>query len=338
MKWESYKKKIKYFALSENFDNDYIKKLLNYAKQLFDNDLPVIYDSRHLSLLLGYKQKFIFAISNKSELFYRIFHIDKKNGMKRTISEPLPSLKNIQNWILNEILYKCKPEKFCKSFQKNKSIIDNAKFHKNKKIILTLDIKDFFPSIGFNKVYYLFRKLGYSKSVSILLSNLCCLNRILPQGAPTSPMISNLVMARNDRRIGAFCVKNNINYTRYADDLTFSGDFPPGKIINFVEYILAEDNFELNKDKTRTKRRHQRQLVTGIVVNDKMQVSREIRRKIRQDVYYINKFGLDSHLNKREIMKSNYLKHLLGILNFIIHINPKDKMAINYNKRLKEIL
>lgn len=340
MNWEEYKSKFYHYAIFIGKSDEYINSCLNYAENLFKNGLPVIYDQQHLSLLVGYKEIYLIKVSNSQELFYREFEIKKKNKIDyRTISEPLPNLKNIQRWILREILNKLEPSEYSKAFRPNYSIKDNAKFHKRQKKVLTIDIKNYFESIGYDKVLVFFRNLGYNKQVSVMLANICTLNNGLPQGAPTSPMLSNLITKKLDRRIAGFTKKQNIRYTRYADDLTFSGDFDEGYVIRFTKSILNSEGFAINDSKTRVRLRNQRQEVTGIVVNEKMQASRSYRRDFRKQMYYIKKYGLDSHVNSIDAgSKINYLYHLLGMANFIININPNDKETRDNFYYLKELL
>lgn len=152
-------------------------------------------------------------------------------------------MKNIQKWILNEILYKIEPSEYSKAFRLGTSIKDNAKYHRKQPKLLTIDIRDYFGSITVKKVYLFFKKLGYSKQVSTMLANLCTLEGSLPQGSPTSPMLSNLITKKMDNRIAGLCKKEGIRYTRYADDLTFSGDFQEGYLINLIEEILMSEGF-----------------------------------------------------------------------------------------------
>jgi RNA-directed DNA polymerase len=340
MNWEEYKLKYYHYASFNGKNQDYIDSCLNYAEKLFNKDLPVIYDQLHLSLLVGYEEIYLIKASNSQELFYREFDILKKNKRDyRTISEPLPNLKNIQRWILREILSKLEPSEYSKAFRPGYSIKDNAKFHRRQKKLLTMDIKDYFGSIDYKKVFTFFRNLGYSKQVSVMLANICTLNNGLPQGSPTSPMLSNLITKNLDQRIAGFSRKHKIRYTRYADDITFSGDFDEGYVIKFIKTVLNSEGFTINESKTRVRKRNQRQEVTGIVVNEKMQASRRYRRDFRQQMYFIKRYGLDSHVNKIEADNSlNYLYHLLGMANFIININPNDKETKEDYYYLKELL
>lgn len=338
MKWQEYASRIEEEAIKLDYTTESISLYLQYAERLYKAKLPVIYDQVHLSLLLGYKYEYLLGVSNSPKHFYKVFHIPKKNNGVRTISEPLTSLKEIQLWILNEILYKCKVSSNAKAYILGKSIKDNAKFHKNRIKVLTIDIEDFFPSISLNKVIGIFRRVGYSKAVSTLLARLCCMGNGLPQGAPTSPAISNLIMYYLDIRIFGFCKKRSIRYTRYADDMTFSGNFDDNELISFVRSILQRKGFNINNEKTRIRRRHQQQEVTGVVVNEKLQVPRNYRKKLRQEMYFIKKHGLSSHV--RQLNESNpdqYVRVLIGRANFITQINPNDTEVKEYLKILHSL-
>lgn len=336
MKWPTYKRRFFNRAKAEGFNKDYIKQCLDYAYNLFTRNLPIIYDQEHVSLLVGYNLSYLLRASNKPDAFYREFEILKKNGGKRKISEPLPSLKEIQRWILDNILYKCEVSRFAKAFIPSKSIKENARFHRGQRLVLSLDIKDFFSSIKFDKVYSLYKSIGYSKSVAVLLAKLSTLNNCLPQGAPTSPALSNLISHRIDKRFSSFAIKNKVRYTRYADDITFSGNFNVGNLIRLATCVLDDEKLSLNQSKTRLMMKHQKQEVTGIVVNEKLQAPRALRRKVRQEVYYINKYGLDSHLNAIGSTRANYIEHLKGLVQFVIFVNEKDTEFCEYLKYLKE--
>ncbi len=325
------------------FSPEEITYYLNYAEKLNTQNLPIIFDQLHFSKLVGYDYDYILKVCNSPYSFYKEYTIPKKNGKFRTIDEPFPSLKEIQNWILTEILNNS-VEKFvspvAKAYISKRNIRENARFHKDKKILVCLDIVDFFGMISYKKVYSIFRHLGYNKSVSTLLSNLCTLQNSLPQGAPTSPMLSNLIFNNIDSKIFDFCKEHKIMYTRYADDLSFSGDINVGLLISFTTNILNRFGFSINQKKTKVISQGRSQQVTGIVVNKKIQVPRLYRNKLRQEIYYIIKYGLENHLNRINYSQPPlvYLYHLLGKTNYIIQINKYDKEAHKYMEYLKNLL
>lgn len=276
----------------------------------------------------------ILRATSRPENFYRSFTIPKKAGGRRNISEPLPSLKEIQRWMLVNILYKCQASKYSKAYVPKNSIKSNSKFHRGKKIVLTIDIENYFQSIKREVVFNFFQGLRYTPFVADIFSRLCCLDDSLPQGASTSPMLSNLITKNLDEAIAAFVMPLEIKYSRYADDLTFSGDFNPGYIIKKVKKLLDPYSLKTNNKKIRVQNRHERQLVTGIVVNEKMQVAKNRRKKVRQEIYYIEKFGFENHCEKISIDKFNYLEHLLGTVNHMLFVNPKDAELKRYRSFL----
>ncbi|MFM2367857.1 MAG: hypothetical protein RL619_153 [Bacteroidota bacterium] len=337
MDFIQYKEAFRHDAHKKGYLEQNIQRCLDYAEVLFAHDIPVIYNPTHLSLLVGYKKEFLKKAALYPKRYYRDFEIFKKNGSKRLISEPLPSLKEIQIWILRNILYKVPVSPFAKAYKPNISILENLKFHKNQLKVFTLDLEHFFPSIGFEVVEKEFLEMGYSKMVSKLLSKLCIRDGSLPQGAPTSPYLSNLIFKEADAVISDYCIQHKIRYTRYADDLSFSGDFDENKLLHKVTETIEKLNFHLNKTKTKLMTPDCRQTVTGIVVNEKPQVVFHKRNDLRQAMYYIKKFGFEEHREYKEIDQKNYLEHLLGKINFVLQINPSDTEFIGYKSILIDL-
>ncbi|MDX2279197.1 MAG: reverse transcriptase family protein [Saprospiraceae bacterium] len=334
MNFSQYKKEFEEKASKSGYTDENIRRCLDYAKPLIEKNLPIIYNTSHLSVLVGYKKEYIKRSVVYTPYFYRDFKIKKRNGKMRTISEPLPSLKEIQSWILENILENVKVSPFAKAYRKNVSIIENIKFHRNQPKVFIVDLQNFFPSIKANSVENIFLSLGYSKIISNLLAKLCTRDGHLPQGAPTSPYLSNIFFKSADDKIIKYCLENHIKYTRYADDLSFSGNFDENKLLKLIEETVISLGLTLNSEKTKLMKPNERQTVTGIVVNEKIQVVFHKRNKLRQDLYYINKFGLDSHMDRKGIKKRNYLEHLLGKVNFILQINPMDEEFKRYKEHL----
>lgn len=330
MKKEEYLYNFAEEARYKGKDEQYIEKWKEYASNLLDKGLPVIYDQHHFCLLVGYEECYVYSVSNSPKLFYHNYKIPKKSGGYRQISEPYPSLKEIQRWILDNILSKVEVSVYAKAYVSGKSIRDNVRFHRKQDVLLSLDVKDFFESISPSLVYKVFENMGYASDVTTMLTKLCCFNGGLPQGSPTSPAISNIIMKDFDVWIGSFVTKKGIRYTRYADDLTFSGRFKPKEVISRVKKGLYQLGFKLNKEKTRIRRSHQRQMVTGVVVNEKLQLPKETRRYIRQEMYYIKKFGIQSHMEHREIQQRNYVEHLRGKIQFGLFVNRYDEELKGY--------
>lgn len=286
------------------------------------------------------KIKLIYSISNNIENNYKVYKIKKHNGKLRTIYEPNYLLKLIQRKILNNILNNKSISKYAKAYHKGINLKDNALPHLNKKIILKLDIQNFFDNINFLDVYNTCFDISYfPKSIGMLLTKLCTYYDYLPQGAPTSSYISNLVMKEFDEEIGEYCKNLNISYTRYSDDMTFSGDFVPSDIIKKVRTMLYRLGIKLNNKKICVIKYGNRQNVTGINVNKKIQVPIDYRKKIRQEIYFIKKYGLESHLQhiKYSNTKIIYLNSLIGKINYVLQINSSDKEFLKYKEYLKEL-
>lgn len=285
------------------------------------------------------KLRKLYSISNNIENNYHTFKIRKRSGGYREINEPSPNLKAIQRKILHKLLERLSISDYAKAYIPGVSLVDNACVHTNKKIILKLDIENFFTNITFVRIHNILLYLGLPKSITYLLSILCTYEDILPQGAPTSSYLSNLAMYHVDEIIGEYCKVRNISYTRYSDDMTFSGDFDVNKLITFVNNELHKITLRLNRKKIRVISKNKSQQVTGIVVNEKIGVSSNYRKKIRQEMYFINKFGVENHLEKinLDINKYKYLKSLLGRINFVLCVNPKDNEFIKYKENVLEL-
>ena len=284
--------------------------------------------------------KTIYSISNNIEKNYKIYKIKKRNGKYRNICEPSSNLKQIQKRILTNILNNKSISKYAKAYHKGVGLKDNAIPHINKEMILKLDIKDFFENISFVDIYNSCFSIEYfPKSVGMILTYLCTYDNHLTQGSPTSAYISNLVMKEFDEELGNWCNLKNISYTRYSDDMNFSGEFNPSELIVKVRKMLYKLGLELNNNKIHIVHKSSSQNVTGIVVNEKLQVNIKYRNKIRQEIYYIKKFGLSSHMKKSDINieSKRYLNKLYGRIIYVLQINEYDKEFIKYKQFIKSL-
>ena len=323
-----------------------ITEIIAYSDILQQHKVPIIFDQPHLAGLLGYDLDYVQVLSTCKEDFYKEYKIAKRNGKMRVIHEPLPNLKEIQTWILNNILMS--PGVLndvlpvVTAFMPHRDIRDNARPHVGKRTVICMDLKDFFTSVRWIQVYAVFADLGYGKDVAGMLAHLCTLDGSLPQGAPTSPMLSNLVMKRLDKKIYAFCHSKGIAYTRYADDLTFSSmrRFEYGQLMGYVEMVMRNEKFTINNEKTKVFHQNQSQNVTGIVVNEYQQVGKKYRKKIRQEMYYLLRYGLTGHYPHTHypFSEQSYLSHLLGKVNHVLHVNGDDQEMVEYRQKLREII
>ena len=275
------------------------------------------------------KLNILYAIANNNKKYYTKKYINKKNGGKRTILIPNDMLKNVLNNL--------SVSPYVTSYLKNKTLIDNAKPHLKQKIILKLDIKEFFQHIDFELLYKSLPNTIFPPSLKVLLLKLCTYDDYLPEGAPTSPMLSNLALKNFDNYIGEYCTKYNINYTRYCDDLTFSGNFNPKKLKNKVAAFIEELGFNLNNAKTKIIKNSKRQIVTGIVVNQKLNIPVNYRKKIRQEMYYLQKYGLKNTCKYLKIEEETYLNSLKGKVNYCLSIMKDNSEFTNYLTYLNKI-
>ena len=317
-------------------EEDYISICASYASRLEKNGIPIIFDFKHLSLLLGYEpHEIAFYLFAQDAEFYNKIYIPKKNGEKRVIDIPSDRLKDIQRWILDNILVKYQLHDCCFGFRKGKSIYDNAINHINQACVLNFDLKDFFPSIKQKQVFLLFYNQGYTKKVSYYLSKLLTKEGVLPQGSPASPMISNIIAYKLDKRLSSVANKYNATYSRYADDITFSGKRNIVNLIPIVYKIIVDEGFQVNKQKTRYAYDYQRQEVTGLVVNKKVSIPKKYIRELKKEIYFCKKYGVVSHLKAVNQEKSFFKEHLFGKAYFVYMID-KD-MGGELLKELNEI-
>lgn len=286
--------------------------------------------------VLGVSPRFLYFLSNHIGENYKITKIPKKNGKFRTIEAPSERLKYVQSQILERILPK-EVSVIATAFETGKGLLDNVEMHTSRKVVLALDLKDFFPSFRFPAVESLFEKLGFSRQTAVLLAKICTLNGHLPQGAPTSPHLANLLMTDFDTQLSDLCRRMKLRVSRYADDITISGDLDPMKIefpIRTCRESLRRKGHRINYRKVRILRRNARQEVTGVVVNERPSVPRNIRRELRQRMYYLRHYGLIGH----EPITRQGLQSLLGRVGFVNYIDPGNVEFRQYAEQLKRCL
>lgn len=277
----------------------------------------------------------LYAVSNHTDKHYHTASVKKKSGGMRNLLVPDILLRLIQKNILHHVLNGFSAADAAKAYKPGVSPVDNALPHVGAEQIVKLDIKNFFDNITFPLVYqYAFGAEYFPPAVRTMLTALCCCHDYLPQGAPTSPAVSNLVMKSFDEYMTWWCRERGICYTRYCDDMIFSGCFDGKELINKVRSYLQVMGFQLNDKKTRILKGSCRKTVTGIVVNEFPQVSRDYRRKLRAEIHYCRKYGVQEHLErmgKREWMTAQgpdterYIRHLLGKTDYVLYVNPKDE-------------
>lgn len=320
------------------------------AERLAQHDLPAYHTPAELAAAMGLplpRLRFLaFARKTSTQSHYVHFKLPKKTGGERSIHAPKPELKEAQHWILNNLLNRVALHEDAHGFRPSRSIVSNAKPHVGADVVVNFDLKDFFPSISYRRVKGVFRSLGYSEAVATVLALLCTApdfteceldgetyfvangERHLPQGAPTSPALTNILCRRLDRRLAALAESlGDVLYTRYADDLTFSArgeataKLP--KLCREVRNITAHEGLEINETKTRVLRPGRRQEVTGITVNQKMAVDKKTLRNFRATLFQIEKDGPEG---KRWGQSPDLFAALMGYANFVRMVD-KEKGA-----------
>jgi len=361
------KEKAEKWALKQNQDIVYLGE--GFSHQLNDKktdvdrlkilNLPVLQTAKEVAdaMKIELSELRFLTFSRKNSKFnhYKRFKVAKKSGGFRLISAPMPRLKKAQHFVLEEILNKLETHPKAHGCVIGKSILSNATPHVNKAVVINQDLKNFFPTITYNRIKGAFKSLGYSEQVAVIFALICSEpkildisllgenyfaqlgNRFLPQGSPCSPAITNILCKTMDFRLDGIAKKYGFNYSRYVDDLTFSGDKEQLKnipaILKYSRKIVEDENFVLHPDKLRIMKPHQRQEVTGVIVNEKPNVNKKSLKRFRALLFQIEKDGKEG---KSWNGGPNVLAEIDGFANFIYQID-KEKGA-TYKQRVAKIL
>ncbi len=295
--------------------------LVDWWRRLFDRD-PEKYDLDELARRLGVDRDSLLAIRPT----YREFTVAKPSGGRRLIAAPDPELKQMQRRINRRLLQRLPAHACAMGFEQGRSIVTNAAAHTQKAVLIRLDMRNFFPATSAKRVHKYLRTIGWSKGASALLVRLCTWRGGLPQGAPTSPRLSNLVNYQLDARLAGWAEnfrllivnpftgntgkwrdegKVEVTYTRYVDDLVFSlakdNERAVKAVIAAARRIVGEYGYRLHgRKKMRIRRRHQSQEVTGLVVNQRVNLPRRTRRWLRAVDHHIAS-GRESSLTPSQL-------------------------------------
>lgn len=339
----------------------YAAEVRKYAQNLALKGLPIIFSTEHFAIMIGISPKELQKILANTSFHYSTYWVKKRTGGHRLILAPNRVLKHIQTWILKNILEKVELSECANGFVPNKSIYTNAIAHQAKDVVLNIDLYRFFDTITVKRVFGIIKALGYIENLAYDLASLLCTKPpklywdkifaeniiklsfdeagtiILPQGSPASPSISNILCKKLDKKLYALAQRTGCSYTRYADDLTFSGEKQNIPSINTIKKVIEQEGLLINEKKVKYISKNKRQLVTGIVVNNGIRILRSKKRAIQSQLHFCLKYGVRNHLEYLEKKgfkrKSNYKQWLLGHICFI-HSIEKDtgiKMFKQFN-------
>ncbi|MDR3594960.1 reverse transcriptase domain-containing protein [Clostridium sp.] len=325
----------------------------NNEDKLSAQGLPIIKDDKALAEFLEIEYKKLrFLVYHRDVVsvdHYHRYSIPKKKGGERNIAAPKSVLKNAQRKILEGILSKVPVSDYAHGFLHGKSVVSGAKAHmadkpygENTALLINMDLEDFFPTITFERVRGMFKAFGYSGYISSLLAMICTYcermqievrgeikyvktsDRILPQGSPASPMITNIICVKLDKRLSGLASKYNCIYTRYADDMSFSfieesKDLNLGRFMGLVSKIVSEEGLNINQKKTRFLRKNNRQCITGIVINnDEIGVPKKWIKTLRAAIYNANKLK-----NNGEEVPAKTVNEISGMVSWVKSVNSK---------------
>lgn len=318
----------------------------SHIEKLQAAKLPVLSSPADIATALGLTIRRLRWLAFHAETavvtHYVRFQVPKKSGGMRELSAPHADLAKAQRWILQNILEPIPLPGVAHGFVRGRNTLTNARSHINKDLVINADLKDFFPSITFPRVRGIFEQLGYSPAAATVLALICteCPRRTvtyvgqnfhvatgpraLPQGACTSPALSNLCARKLDLRFSALAAKHGWTYSRYADDLTLSArDDAAGLtalMLSRLHDIVKSEHFTVNDAKTRIQRRNSQQSVTGVVVNDGASIDRQTRRRLRAILHQAQKTNLTAQ-NRRQ--HPNFSGWVQGMIGYISMINEK---------------
>lgn len=319
----STKESVELLAKQLNWDDDARGRALSF----YERGLPPLVDKWTLPFVFGVSPRLINAMRRRTSRYYRTFRIPKRTGGSREIKAPRRFIKLLQRWIAGNILEHVELPDCVMGFRRGRSIFGNGRLHVAGRNLMVVDIEDFFPSIHHGAVHDVFSGLGYDDEVCRQLSDLCTLDDVLPQGAPTSPMLANAVFQTLDDKLQKLADRWRCSYSRYADDLAFSGNIRfRASHIRTIARTLATQGFQVNRRKCRVIGRGGRQIVAGVVVNEKAQPPRR-KRRIWRAMFHKAEAGA--------LNPSGSPATLLGVAAFV---NQYDPLLARSYKRIAEHL
>ena len=323
---------------------------------------------RDLAALLEVEYRLlVWVVFANRAAYYDRFEIPKRSGDKRQIVAPKGSLRILQSKLANILseVYDRKPP--VHGFTKTKSIVTNAQAHRRSNYVLNIDLNECFPTIHFGRVRGMFRGRPYDRPdpVATALAAICCIDDRLPQGAPTSPIVSNMLCGKLDSELLRLAAAYECTYTRYADDITISTrrrTFPDiiasidpqdaSSVIvgDLLRSVIERNGFSINSKKGRLQHRDRRQMVTGLIVNEKPNVPRRLVRQVRSMLHAWGRYGLpaaqsefttawDHRPNTRRQPETSFVDVLGGRIAFIQQVRgADDRTGTTLKNRFRSLL
>lgn len=335
-------------AKSLHCGGKFIHELQEVSRSLHSRKLPILFGLKHLAILANSHYNILYARMQSSEGLYRVFNIRKRSGGYRQITVPCPSLKIAQEWINLKILENYSPHHASTAYTKGSTPRENAGRHCGAKWLIKLDITDFFESISEKQVYHVFKSIGYNPLMSFQLARICTRTSEqsrkyhkgekrwmkngekvghLPQGAPTSPKLSNLVCISLDEKLQKIADEYGCHYSRYADDVTFSADELSRKqvseIVKVAHQAFGEFGFQRNRRKTHVSPPGSRKIVTGLLVDsDRPRLSKAYKERINKHLHFARKYGVHGHCERINFSSlPSFMDHLHGLITYAEYID-----------------
>jgi RNA-directed DNA polymerase len=339
----------------ENFSAEYLQALIVEGRRLAANTLPVIFTLGHLAAICNVPFGFLHEIVCRNADCYRVFFIKKRSGGVRRITIPSPSLLTVQRWLHQTVLLQQPTHACAHAFNAGCSPLKNAQLHAGSKWLIKIDIENFFESVSEKQVFRVFKNMGFRPLLSFELARLCTRltdlqhKRLiskdvfhytissyrsgglghLPQGAPTSPVLANLVCYDLDTQLEALAGNFDCVYTRYADDIAFSSQKfsrrSAKKLLSQVSHHLSTFGFRVNAKKTVIAPPGARRIVTGLLVDSEcVKLPREFRENIQLHLYHARKHGIPDHCKYRNFRSLIGLRnHLDGLITYAEEVEPQ---------------
>lgn len=302
-------------------------------------DFKTLTSLNSIAINFGIKISHLEKVLNSPDYstLYETLHIPKKSNKKtgyRTVYKADDVLADLHKNILTTIKKNLENDGIDRfihdsahGFVNNRTTFSNAVPHLNKQFLLQVDIESFFKSIPIEHIIRVFKKMGCQEDIAIIMTKICSINDVLEEGLHTSPMLANLYFYEIDQRMFQLAQEYGCDYTRYADDMTFSSseDLKDTNILDEITSILANEQLRLSDKKTRYSKYGQAQYVTGLSISnpERPRIPKKMKKQLRQEFYYIMRYGFPAHFKARNEKAERGYKRINGWLDYITSVEPE---------------